>query len=131
MNAQVHPPLKRQHHQRLRSLLQGAVYRWDSESNELNVVLPSSAKQEGDYILVNDEFYVRCDFDTGQPLTIIIPSFTAWLSARGLRDSAAHLDEQPDDAVIEGRIEQSELQAPIRAAWTHAEQVIERALAAA
>ena len=39
--------------------------------------------------MVNDEFYVRVDVDTNEPLTIIIPTFTDWL-ANKLADQVRH-----------------------------------------
>ena len=37
----------------------------------------------------SDEFYVRVDVDTNEPLTIIIPTFTDWL-ANKLADQVRH-----------------------------------------
>ena len=45
--------------------------------------------REGVAKLVNDEFYVRVDVDTNEPLTIIIPTFTDWL-ANKLADQVRH-----------------------------------------
>ena len=71
--------------------LAAAEWCYDSESDELNIVLPNSAGREGDYVLVDDAFYLRCDFETGEPLTVIIPVFTAWLEQQGLTQSAAKI----------------------------------------
>ena len=71
--------------------LAAAEWRYDSESDELNIVLPNSAGREGDYVLVDDAFYLRCDFETGAPLTVIIPVFTAWLEQQGLTQSAVRI----------------------------------------
>ena len=71
--------------------LAAAEWRYDSASDELNIVLPNSAGREGDYVLVDDAFYLRCDFETGEPLTVIIPVFTAWLEKHGRTQSAAKI----------------------------------------
>ena len=75
------------------SMLHLAAAEWcyDSESDELNIVLPNSAGREGDYVLVDDAFYLRCDFKMGVPLTVIIPVFTAWLEQHGCAQSAAKI----------------------------------------
>ena len=71
--------------------LAAAEWRYDNESDELNIVLPNSAGREGDYVFVDDAFYLRCDFETREPLTVIIPVFTAWLEQQGLTQSAAKI----------------------------------------
>ena len=66
-----------------------AEWRYDEEADELDVLLPGSEHREGVATLVNDEFYVRVDVDTNEPLTIIIPTFTDWL-AQKLADQVRH-----------------------------------------
>ena len=66
-----------------------AEWRYDEEVDELDVLLPGSERREGVAKLVNDEFYVRVDVDTNEPLTIIIPTFTDWL-AKKLADQVRH-----------------------------------------
>lgn len=78
--------------------LAAAEWSYDSESDELNIVLPNSAGREGDYVLVDDAFYLRCDFETGEPLTVIIPVFTAWLEKHGRTQSAAKIKAVLKDA---------------------------------
>lgn len=90
--------------------LAAAEWRYDSESDELNIVLPNSAGREGDYVLVDDAFYLRCDFETGEPLTVIIPVFTAWLEQHGLTQSAAKIKAVLKDAsrhqTVQGIVEE-------------------------
>ena len=59
-----------------------AEWHYDEEADELDVLLPGSERREGVAKLVNDEFYVRVDVDTNEPLTIIIPTFTDWLAQK-------------------------------------------------
>ncbi len=66
-----------------------AEWHYDEEADELNVLLPRSEHREGVATLVNDEFYIRVDVDTNEPLTIIIPTFTDWL-AQKLADQVRH-----------------------------------------
>ena len=66
-----------------------AEWRYDEEADEMDVLLPGSECREGVAKLVNDEFYVRVDVDTNEPLTIIIPTFTDWL-ANKLADQVRH-----------------------------------------
>ncbi len=95
MNAPVEQPQLRAGYM-LR--LAAAEWHYDSESDELNIVLPDSAGREGDYVLVDDAFYLRCDFETGEPLTVIIPVFTAWLEKHGRTQSAARIKAVLKDA---------------------------------
>ena len=57
-----------------------AEWRYDEEADEMDVLLPGSEHRAGVAKLVNEEFYVRVDVDTNEPLTIIIPTFTDWLA---------------------------------------------------
>lgn len=66
-----------------------AEWRYDEEADEMDVLLPGSERREGVAKLVNDEFYVRVDVDTNEPLTIIIPTFTDWLADK-LADQVRH-----------------------------------------
>ena len=90
--------------------LAAAEWHYDSESDELNIVLPNSAGREGDYVLVDDAFYLRCDFETGEPLTVIIPVFTAWLEKHGRTQSAAKIKAVLKDAsrrrTVDGIVEE-------------------------
>ena len=95
MNARVEQPQLRAGYM---LHLAAAEWRYDSESDELNIVLPNSAGREGDYVLVDDAFYLRCDFETREPLTVIIPVFTAWLEQQGLTQSAAKIKAVLKDA---------------------------------
>ena len=73
-----------------------AEWRYDEEADELDVLLPGSERREGVAKLVNDEFYVRVDVDTNEPLTIVIPTFTDWLAnklADQVRHSRVHLSK--------------------------------------
>ena len=75
--------------ERIHAGLPYAEWRYDEEADELDVLLPGSERREGVAKLVNDEFYVRVDVDTNEPLTIIIPTFTDWL-ANKLADQVRH-----------------------------------------
>ncbi len=66
-----------------------AEWRYDEEADELDVLLPGSEHRAGVAKLFNDEFYVRVDVDTNEPLTITIPTFTDWL-AQKLADQVRH-----------------------------------------
>jgi hypothetical protein len=55
--------------------------RWDvnEEADELELILPGTEGREGRAVLINDEFYLRLDVRTNEPLSLIIPSVSLWL----------------------------------------------------
>ena len=80
--------------ERILAGLPDAEWHYDEEADELDVLLPGSEHRAGVAKLVNDEFYVRVDVDTNEPLTIIIPTFTDWL-AKKLADRVRRGLEMP------------------------------------
>ena len=66
---------------RILGLLDRATWRYDEEIDELEIVLPASDGREGLAFPVED-FYVRVDPDSFEPLSIIVPGYTAWLAGQ-------------------------------------------------
>jgi len=73
--------------ERILATLAQAEWDYDGEIDEMEIAFPGSAGRAGMATLVGDEFYVRIDPDTFDPLSIIIPGYTAWL-ARQLQPPA-------------------------------------------
>ena len=66
--------------QQVLAALDGAEWHYDDEIDEMEIVLPGGAGREGLAVLVADEFYVRVDPDTFEPLSLLIPAYTSWLA---------------------------------------------------
>jgi hypothetical protein len=58
--------------------LRRAEWCYNPDADEMNVLLPGWEGRAGRAVLVDDEFYVRLDVETGRPLSILIPAYTAW-----------------------------------------------------
>lgn len=65
-------------HAAVRASLPHARWEYDDDADEVDIIFPNSEGREGRAVLVRGELYVRLDVDTGQPLSIIIPSFRSW-----------------------------------------------------
>jgi hypothetical protein len=74
-DASRHPDLRA----RILRLLDEAVWHYDEESDELEIALPASDGREGLAFPV-DDFYVRVDPDSFEPLSIIVPGYRAWVA---------------------------------------------------
>ena len=57
-----------------------AKWHYDEDADEMDILLPGSKGRGGIARLVNDEYYIRADVETNEPLSIIIPSFSDWLA---------------------------------------------------
>jgi hypothetical protein len=76
----VSPKLSRQEVvERLVAGLPSAHWEFDEEADELEIVLPGGRGREGRAVLIDDDFFLRLDVDTNEPLTVIIPAVSVWL----------------------------------------------------
>jgi hypothetical protein len=64
---------------RILRLLDEATWRYDEEIDELEIALPGTEGRAGLAFPVED-LYVRVDPDSFEPLSIIVPGYTAWLA---------------------------------------------------
>lgn len=64
---------------RILQLLDEATWHYDEESDELEIALPGGDDREGLAFPV-DDFYVRVDPDSFEPLSIIVPGYRAWVA---------------------------------------------------
>jgi hypothetical protein len=87
--------------ERILATLAEAEWEYDEEIDEMEISFPGGAGRAGMATLIGDEFYVRVDPDTFDPLSIIIPGYTAWLarqpqpSALGPTTDARHWLDSP------------------------------------
>ncbi len=66
---------------RIAASLPAAEWRYDSDTGEMEVVLPGSAGRSGVWVDVADwDFYLRIDEETGVPLSLTISPFDYWLA---------------------------------------------------
>jgi len=66
--------------ERILALLAQAEWDYDDEIDEMEIAFPGCAGRAGIATLVGNELYVRVDPDTYDPLSIIIPGYSAWLA---------------------------------------------------
>jgi hypothetical protein len=74
--------------ERVAASLQHARWAYDEDADELEVVLPGGDARPGRTILLDSDVYLRLDADTNEPLTIIVPAFSSWMSRRAPRRPA-------------------------------------------
>jgi hypothetical protein len=68
--------------ERVAAAIPAARWKYDEEADEVEIVLPGVGPRPGRAILIDDDFYLRLDVDTNEPLTLLIPTFTDWVSRR-------------------------------------------------
>ena len=80
---------------------------WDylADIGWMEVILPGGSGRGGVAHLVGEDLYVRLDVENGDPLSVIIPAFEAWLAEQEGR--ASPLPNAPIDyAAARKRLEQ-------------------------
>ncbi len=62
---------------------------WDylADIGWMEVILPGGSGRGGVAHLIGDDLYVRLDVENGDPLSVIIPAFEAWLAEQEGRAS--------------------------------------------
>ncbi len=90
---------------RIVASLPAAEWRYDTDTGEMEVVLPGSAGRSGVWVDVADwDFYLRIDEETGVPLSLTISPFDYWLADQAGEERPA-ADEPVDHALAQRRIE--------------------------
>ena len=90
---------------RIAAALPAAEWRYDTDTGEMEVVLPGSTGRSGLWVDVADwDFYLRIDEETGMPLSLTISPFDYWLADQEGRARPA-ANEPIDYAVVRRRIE--------------------------
>ena len=98
---------------RIAAALPAAEWRYDTDTGEMEVVLPGSAGRSGLWVDVADwDFYLRIDEETGVPLSLTISPFDYWLADQEGRARPA-ANEPIDYAVARRRIERVLRTSPI------------------
>jgi hypothetical protein len=69
---------------RVVSGLPNARWEYDAEADEMEIVLPGGNARAGRAVLIDPDVYLRLDVDTNEPLTIIIPAYSDWMSRRAI-----------------------------------------------
>jgi len=71
--------------------LSAATWHYDTEIDEMELVLPGSAGRAAavPWPLVGDDVHVRLDAETYAALSVIIPAWTWWLGEQGLPTAAS------------------------------------------
>ena len=66
---------------RIAAALPEAEWRYDTDTGEMEIVLPGSTGRSGLWVDVADwDFYLRIDEETGAPLSLIVSPFDYWLA---------------------------------------------------
>lgn len=70
------------------TMLPDATWYYHPSSGDMDIVFAGGEGREAEvpWILVGDDILVRLDAETGEPLSLVMPSFTVWL---------AHQEKQP------------------------------------
>ena len=90
---------------RIAAALPEAEWRYDTDTGEMEIVLPGSAGRSGLWVDVADwDFYLRIDEETGAPLSLIVSPFDYWLADQAGKARPA-ADEPVDYAVARRHIE--------------------------
>ena len=98
---------------RIAAALPAAEWRYDTDTGEMEIILPGSTGRAGLWVDVADwDFYVRLDAETGAPLSLIISPFDYWLAdqAGSARPTA---NEPVDYALAQRHIERVLRTSPI------------------
>ena len=98
---------------RIAAALPAAEWRYDTDTGEMEIILPGSTGRAGLWIDVADwDFYLRLDAETGAPLSLIISPFDYWLAdqAGSTRPAA---NEPVDYALAQRHIERVLRTSPI------------------
>ena len=66
----------------LLTMLPGATWHYHPPSGDMDIVFAGGEGREAQvpWILVGDDIIVRLDAETGEPLSLVMPSFTVWLA---------------------------------------------------
>jgi hypothetical protein len=82
---------------RVAALLPHARAHIDEEADELELTFPGARGREGRAVLIDDDFYLRLDVDSNEPLSIIVPNVSPWL-ARLLAQTATPWEARTTDS---------------------------------
>ena len=66
----------------LLTMLPGATWHYHPPSGDMDIVFAGSEGREAQvpWILVGNDILVRLDAEMGEPLSLVMPSFTVWLA---------------------------------------------------
>jgi hypothetical protein len=83
--------------ERVAAGLPTARWKYDEDADELEIILPEVGPRPGRAVLIDEDFYLRLDIDTNEPLTLIIPAFSDWVSRRAVGlGPAPRLSDPPE-----------------------------------